>query len=352
MRRKNCPEMMQCRGRLSEFSYCWAEDFTDPQYVVVQKLGYSVLGSNHVAALGYPASEGHLFAAKGKFVDFKGNVFDTEKIYLHGGCKGRTTFMLNKGTKIRTYPEVINLSHLWGHNFYHLVGEMLPRMFQVRDFIAANPHIPILLKTGTRADKLFQLLKITEPPPIIFIGVDETVYVEKVYFPLKVACGKSSHAVWEEFRQFFFKESVPSIIDSVRPTNVTDLKIVVARRLASRRIVGFDDLVASLEKKFPGKVVVFNGNEGQKGSVDIFSGASIYVASHGAGLTNMAFMPYNAVVLELLPDQYHNHCFGHMASALQLQYHMIVGSGKKRTELTVDLKKVVNKVEELATQFH
>jgi hypothetical protein len=350
--RTPCPEMMSCRGQLSMLSYCWQENFTDPHDVVTQKLTYSVLGSGHVASLGYPASEGHLFLAQDMFVNWKGDVFNDQYFFFHGGCKGHSIFTVDEGQVVRKFKEAVNLNHLWGHNFYHLMGEMLPRTFQVRDFIIANPHIPIMVKVNTAISKLAQLLRLPHVPEVIFVDEKEAVFVERVHFPLKVVCGKSSRAVWEQFRAFFFKESVPAIVSAPRSPHVTELKIVVARRLQSRRIIGFDELVKSLSDAFPDKVVVFYGNEGLAGSVNIFSNAAIYVASHGAGLTNMAFMPYNGIVLELLPDQYHNHCFGHMASALQLEYHMIMGSGKKRTGLTVDLIKVVDKVVELSTRFN
>ena len=348
--RKDCPTMMACKGSLSLLHYC-RNNFTDPLDKVVQTVHYKVLGANHTANLGYPASEGHIFSADGVYVNHKGDVFTDELFFFHGGCKGQGKFTLPMGREIGVYKGAINLSHLWGHNFYHLMGEILPRTFQVRDLMLKNPDLPIILKKGTNMSKIFQLL-LLDQPKVIVLEENETVFLEHVYFPLKVKCGKSPHTVWREFRTFFFENTVKAIVRQPRPRKVTDLKIVLAKRLHSRRIEGFDDLVKELQLKYGDRVVVFNGNEGLEGSVKIFSDAAIYVASHGAGLTNMVYMPDNGVVVEILPDQYHNHCFGHMASALPLEYHMILGKGKKRTAVTVDLLEVVEKVGELAKRFH
>ena len=60
--------------------------------------------------------------------------------------------------------------------------------------------------------------------------------------------------------------------------------------------------------------------------VKLFSNAKILISSHGAGLTNMVFMPQNSIIIELMPeyskyDKFEiNKCFENMSNALSFKY--------------------------------
>jgi len=285
-------------------------------------------------------------------------VFDEHFEYLHGARFSQQHYSTKAGALIRTFKELHNTIHPWsyapdtGHNFFHHMSETMIRIFQAREFILANPHIPFTLVANTDPYPIFRLLLIKQIPPLIVVNSWETIYVEKAYMSLKIPDNHSSHAVWKQFRNFYFKQSVPSFFGFERPSTVTQLKIVMSERKKPKRsIVDFDKLVASIEEKFPGKVFIFHGDEGLKGSIDLFLDAAIYVGPHGAGMTNMMFLPYNAAILEIIPDKKLNHIYSNKASSLQFEYHMIVAAGDHFSPMTVDHNKVVEKVVEMAARF-
>ena len=62
--------------------------------------------------------------------------------------------------------------------------------------------------------------------------------------------------------------------------------------------------------------------------VRAFAEAECVVGAHGAGLTNLAFCPPGAAVVELFADDYVNECFWALATAVDgLRYRYVVGDG-------------------------
>lgn len=351
--REPCWKLHGCHGRLRNMAYCFMDELSDREGAVTKRVAYHYDNVTHRLNLGYPASEGHFFRARKVFVNFKGNVFTDEAFYFHGGCKGKALFALEAGTSVRRYSEVINLAHLWGHNFFHLMGEMLPRTYQVRRFITRRPDVPIVVKSNTNVENLRKVLQLEHHNlTFIFLEEGETIFANRAYFPLKVICGEAPRAVWRGFRKFFFKHTLPAITPERRNPFSKQLRIVVAERLHSRRLVGFRGLLRRLRERFSSeRVTVFHGTEGLEGSIKIFSESTVFVATHGAGLTNMVYMPYRSAIVEVVPDGYRNLCFGHLAATLGFDYHMLLGEGSKHTALKVNIDLVVQEVEQAARRF-
>ena len=62
--------------------------------------------------------------------------------------------------------------------------------------------------------------------------------------------------------------------------------------------------------------------------VRFFAEAECVVGAHGAGLTNLAFAPPGAAVVELFPPDYVNECFWALACTVEgLRYRYLVGDG-------------------------
>jgi capsular polysaccharide biosynthesis protein len=77
------------------------------------------------------------------------------------------------------------------------------------------------------------------------------------------------------------------------------------------------------------------------------SETNIIISNHGAGLTNMIFMPDNSKVIELKPDANNiNNCFFNLAIGLDHEYYYTINKGNnsdvQRSHITVDLEKLEN----------
>jgi capsular polysaccharide biosynthesis protein len=77
-----------------------------------------------------------------------------------------------------------------------------------------------------------------------------------------------------------------------------------------------------------GFVAVDPGELSPEEQVRTFAEAECVVGVHGAGLTNLAFAPAGAGVVELFAPDYVNECFWALATTVEgLRYRYLVGDG-------------------------
>ena len=123
----------------------------------------------------------------------------------------------------------------------------------------------------------------------------------------------------------------------------------------TRRVTNEAALVAALEPL--GFETIDPGTMAPADQVRVFAEAECVVGPHGAGLTNLAFAPAGAAVVELFARDYVNGCFWALASTVEgLRYHYVVGDGTPTrsrrnrgvaSDITVDPRQVVGLVETL-----
>jgi capsular polysaccharide biosynthesis protein len=94
-----------------------------------------------------------------------------------------------------------------------------------------------------------------------------------------------------------------------------------------------------------------------KKQIEIMSETKSLIGLHGAGLTNMLFMPANGQVLELRNENdAHNNCYFSLASDLNQAYYYLINTGDiedtHRVEVTVDISKLKIAVELMKTATH
>jgi capsular polysaccharide biosynthesis protein len=91
--------------------------------------------------------------------------------------------------------------------------------------------------------------------------------------------------------------------------------------------------------------------------VRAFAEAEYIVGPHGAGLTNLAFAPPGAAVVELFAGDYVNECFWALACTVEgLRYRYLVGDGTPTrsrrnrgvaSDITVDTRQVRRLLDDL-----
>ncbi len=94
----------------------------------------------------------------------------------------------------------------------------------------------------------------------------------------------------------------------------------------TRRYVQEPDLLPHLEQR--GFTLLDPGTLSVQEQIDVFSGAEVIVAPHGAGLTNVAFSPRGVRVLELFASTYVHFGLWAIAKTLDADYHYLVADGK------------------------
>jgi capsular polysaccharide biosynthesis protein len=123
----------------------------------------------------------------------------------------------------------------------------------------------------------------------------------------------------------------------------------------TRRVENEAELVAALQPM--GFEVIDPGALSPADQVRAFAEAEYIVGPHGAGLTNLAFAPPGAAVVELFAPDYVNECFWALASTVEgLRYRYLVGDGSPirsrrnrgvASDITADTCQVLRLLEEL-----
>jgi capsular polysaccharide biosynthesis protein len=96
----------------------------------------------------------------------------------------------------------------------------------------------------------------------------------------------------------------------------------------TRRYVEEPELLPHLEKR--GFTLLDPGTLSVQEQIDIFSGAEVIVAPHGAGLTNVAFSPPGVKVLEMFASTYVHFGLWAISKTLGADYRYLVAEGKGR----------------------
>jgi capsular polysaccharide biosynthesis protein len=119
---------------------------------------------------------------------------------------------------------------------------------------------------------------------------------------------------------------------------ILNQRIYISRKFARfRRVINEDELVPILEK-FGFKVCYFESMNFQE-QVKLVSGAEIILGMHGAGMTNMIFMPEGRQVVEfIIGGKGHNNCYYSMANSMGHKYSYLVTSSESPDQLNTNVK--------------
>jgi len=230
-------------------------------------------------------------------------------------------------------PVVQPLSRAW-KNYYHWVAQTLPAILAGID---KGPGLIALPELTSGQEETIRLLGLHDYPRFrIEIGKSYSFRHLKVS---DFVAGRSSFEISLHMQRVFeeMKSRVPD-------RGVRDRKLYVTRRGAGHRNVYNEaDLSVLLEHR--GFEVVDPGGYSISEQINLFRGASVIVAPHGAALTNIGFCEPGTIVYELFQSDYANACFNRLAQLVGLQYYADAfpsgDTGQPHTRsFSVDLRRI------------
>lgn len=117
--------------------------------------------------------------------------------------------------------------------------------------------------------------------------------------------------------------------------------VYISRKFAEKRKSHNEIDVELLVMKY-GFEVIYAENLTLKKQIELMAETKVLASLHGAGLTNMLFMPKNQIVIELRNERDDlTHCYFNMASALGHTYYYTLNKGDSKdtimTNFTIDL---------------
>jgi hypothetical protein len=274
------------------------------------------------------------------------------------GCVDTTdlgTLSYTKKPIISYHDKVFIISALWDYNYHHFLSDSLARLAKYYLFLKANPEIKIHIRHFEDYDSMYvddqpfreksDLLKLRfmdllDLDPSRF--VTGMVVANEVYLPRNMRCAWSlSNAI--EIRQLarllinaahsYIHDPVKKVkvnpemmavvpvgfdrekekekeLERLRQPPVKTLIILQRTQDGSDRSwdnTSFAHVIASFQGAFPNhKIIPLSENRNNDPSyclacdITVFNHADVLVGEHGAGLTNMMFMPKGSLVVEFV----------------------------------------------------
>jgi capsular polysaccharide biosynthesis protein len=236
------------------------------------------------------------------------------------------------------------LGHVY-RGFYHLIADSIPRIFGLHHpSLAGIPKIRLLYDRRFNVEQLEIIrslipnnVQLTEVPIVSRIRALNYIHlpflsarrtdVTPVWARESLGYAPSEYLNWYRDRvltYFGFSDSGQSL-----------RKIYVSRRYATvRSIVNEEVLTGPLERL--GFETVFLERLSLRAQAELFRSASHVVAQHGAGLTNLIYMPCGGTVIEIMSSPEKSRHFCLLAKSLGINHTFLTQQGRdKNADLVV-----------------
>jgi capsular polysaccharide biosynthesis protein len=127
--------------------------------------------------------------------------------------------------------------------------------------------------------------------------------------------------------------------------------IYISRAKASRRFIENEEELIHLLLDYSFEIHVFEDYSFSK-QVELMNQTEVLIGLHGAGLTNMLFMKQQTKVVEIRnQNDSKNNCYFSMASALELSYYYVEGTGSSSDTADAIIKVNIEHVKRLFQQM-
>jgi capsular polysaccharide biosynthesis protein len=236
-------------------------------------------------------------------------------------------------TKSITIENGIWITQNWTWMYFHWITDALTRLIALEDHVHKQPVLlPLSYK---KLPFVIQSLDVLGYP-YFFYSDTLRVRVKELVLPSHTASpGNYNKYYLSNLRQRFIK-----------PNIIPFRKIFISRNQASQRFITNEEEVVALLLQNQFEVHVFE-NYPLSQQIGLMNEAMILLGLHGAGLTNMLFMPEKGNIVEIRnKGDKHNNCYFSMASELNHSYFYLQGLGDGKdtsaVNITIDLLALKN----------
>lgn len=222
----------------------------------------------------------------------------------------------------------------WSQEYYHWFADALPRIIAASEVAGVN-HPVILPDYYEKRAFVADTLKLLDLRPVYY-NRRKRLHVEKLLLP--------SHTAPVGETNFYYINQLRNKLIANKPAGTR--KIYISREKATKRKISNELAVQKVVKSY-GYEIHFMEDYSIEKQIDILSGSKSIIALHGAGLTNMIFMPSGSKVLEIRNEGDDRlNCFYYLASNLSHEYYYLTATGNKADShdviVNVDICKLEN----------
>lgn len=226
----------------------------------------------------------------------------------------------------------------WSGGYFHWFADALPRL--IASFELLSNHVVLIPKEFQQFGFIIDSLDILKQK---YRFIENTVFVRKLLLPSHVSISGNYNI--DILNQLRLKFKIKDNTNSFR-------KVYISRNKSQKRkILNESDFVLLLSE-FNYEIVYLEEFTLIQ-QIELMQQTKTIIGLHGAGLTNMLFMPKNSNVVELrnLNDA-HNNCYFSLASDLDMNYYyeQCIGTSTNThfTDVTVSLESIRIILEEIS----
>ncbi|CAM9968750.1 unnamed protein product, partial [Pylaiella littoralis] len=197
---------------------------------------------------------------------------------------------------------VFIMTQFWGDQYFHFLVDALPRITLMLDVLRENLDIKMAIyapgpNSELGMEYMCEFLELLGLGRNRVIFLDEEIHAALAILPSSTPCGKTDTQTINMLRQALLQALYPS---RGRPPLPPRPLIVLVVRTSKRGLQNSNQVRDALKQEFPAyDVVEFLGTGPIVRQLHLFATASLIVAPHGAGLSNMIVSPLHTPVLEI-----------------------------------------------------
>ncbi len=208
----------------------------------------------------------------------------------------------------------------WQHNYYHWLNEAMYRLWMVKD--KATEMILLLPSKDTMSKFALDSLQFFSLKNIIHIPTEKSALVRTLCMPVQKPYMENYNPDVLLGLNKLYVNNIGAKINQV--FNVNERVFVSRKNTSRRRILNENEVIERLNKY--NFTIIYCEDYTFFEQVSLFSKVKYLISIHGAGLTNMLFMPPGSTVLEFHkrktnPIRHQNLLFWYMADALGHKYY-------------------------------
>jgi hypothetical protein len=201
----------------------------------------------------------------------------------------------------------------WSNGYFHWLTDVLSRLYVMRERL--KDFVLLLPADYQSRDFVAASLKCFDVKTVEYIKPNEVLLCRKLSMPTHVApSGHYNEEIIRGVRRLLLQNY------GAAGDSRSSERIYISRGRAPKRRILNEDVVGRVLAEF-GFETIYAEDLPFSRQVEICSRARYLVSNHGAGLTNMLFLPADSAVLELrLEGDAISNCYFTLASALNLKY--------------------------------
>lgn len=318
-----------------------------PDFTATLPVNMSVIPTSHADSFRVSTSfsQKHLYMLSNVYVSYWGVVFRNGRIFqpslvrpdnpaqVHHALEGsqKSVFFARQwvsrirrppaGTK---QPLVLAYESWSAQNYYHWLCDTLPRLLLLRQHystctLLVPEALPAFAQESLAYLGFYNLL---------YIGKRDVLKVKTLLFPEPVAsAGRHDMDLIQQVRDSLLQHLTPLDTSASKPK-----RLYVSRAGAKMRKPYNEEQIVALLQQYDFTVMYLEDHSLAK-QIELLRDAEILVGMHGAGLTNLLFMPKGSQLIEFMNAESMNLCYYHLASAVGVKYSCLLSAPIVQTAL-------------------